>query len=48
MNKHGMTLVELATQIMRRAESKRDFVAETPDLVFGENALTIGAAGRFP
>jgi hypothetical protein len=43
-----MNLVELATEIMRRAESKRDFVAETTDLVFGENALAIDAAGRFP
>ena len=42
MNKHGMNLVELATEIMRRAEAKRDFVAETPDLVFGENALSVG------
>ena len=48
MNKHGMNLVELATEIMRRTESKKDFVAETPDLVFGNNALVIGAAGRFP
>ena len=48
MNKHGMNLVELAQEIMRRAESRRDFVAETPDLVFGENALAIGTAGRFP
>ena len=48
MNKHGMNLVELATEIMRRAESKKDFVAETPDLVFSENALAIGTAGRFP
>ena len=48
MNKYGMNLVQLATEIMRRAESKRDFVAETTDLVFGENALAIDAAGRFP
>ena len=48
MNKYGMNLVELATEIMRRAESKRDFVAETPDLVFSENALAIGTAGCFP
>lgn len=47
MNKHGMNLVELATEIMRRAEAKRDFVAETPDLVFGENSLGIGKAGCF-
>ena len=48
MNKYGMTLVELATEIMRRAEAKRDFVAETPDLVFSENTLSIGTAGCFP
>jgi len=48
MNKYGMNLVQLATEIMRRAESKRDFVAETPDLVFSENALAIGTTGRFP
>ena len=48
MNKHGMNLVELAQEIMRRANTKRDFVAETPDLVFGENALSVGTAGRFP
>jgi hypothetical protein len=34
MNKYGMNLIELAQEIMRRAEAKRDFVAETPDLVF--------------
>ena len=48
MNKYGMNLVQLATEIMRRADAKRDFVAKTPDLVFGENALVIGTAGRFP
>ena len=47
MNKHGMNLVQLATEIMRRAEAKRDFVAETPDLVFSENDLSIGTAGHF-
>lgn len=47
MNTHGMNLVELATEIMRRAEAKRDFVAETSDLVFGENSLGIGKAGCF-
>lgn len=47
MNKHGMNLVQLATEIMRRAEAKRDFVAETPDLVFSENDLSIGMAGHF-
>ncbi len=48
MNRNGMNLVELAQEIVRRAEAKRDFVADTPDLVFGDNALAIGAAGRFP
>ena len=47
MNKNGMNLVELATEIMRRAEAKRDFVAETSDLVFGENSLGISKAGCF-
>ena len=48
MNRNGMNLVELAQEIMRRAESKRDFVAETSDLVFENNALAIGNAGAFP
>lgn len=39
MNKHGMSLIELAQEIVRRAESKKDFVAGTPDLVFEDNAL---------
>lgn len=47
MNKHGMNLVELAQEIMRRAGAKRDFVADTADMVFGENALSVGAGGRF-
>lgn len=48
MNKHGMNLVELATEIMRRAGAKRDFVAETSDLVFKANSLAIGHAGEYP
>ncbi len=48
MNKHGMNLVELAQEIMRRAEAKKDFVAETPDMVFAENALAVGGSGVFP
>ena len=48
MNKHGMNLVELAQEIMRRANTKRDFVAETSDLVFENNSLAVGDAGAFP
>ncbi len=48
MNKHGMKLVELAQEIMRRANTKRDFVAETSDLVFENNSLAVGDAGAFP
>jgi hypothetical protein len=48
MNQHGMNLVELAQEILRRAEAKRDFVAETSNLVFESGALAIGNAGAFP
>ena len=48
MNKNGMNLIELAQEIMRRAGTKQDFVAETPDLVFGDNSLVIGNAGAYP
>ena len=48
MNKHGMNLVELAKEIMRRAESKKDFVADTTDLVFESGALSVGDAGAYP
>jgi len=48
MNKYGMNLVELAQEIVRRAEAKRDFVAETSDLVFGDHSLVIGNAGAYP
>jgi hypothetical protein len=48
MNKYGMNLVELAQEIMRRAESKKDFVAETSKLVFENDALLVGDAGAFP
>lgn len=43
-----MNLVELAQEIMRRADAKRDFVADTIDLVFESSALSIGNAGTFP
>ena len=33
---------------MRRAEAKRDFVADTTELVFENGALAIGNAGAFP
>jgi hypothetical protein len=42
-----MNLIELAQEIVRRAEAKRDFVADTSDLVFEGGALAIGTAGRF-
>lgn len=48
MNKHSMNLVELAQEIMRRAEAKRDFVAGTTDMVFENGGLSIGNAGTFP
>lgn len=48
MNRNDMNLVELATEIMRRAEAKRDFVADTTELVFENGALAIGNAGAFP
>ena len=48
MNKHGMNLVELAQEIMRRAESKKDFVADTSKLVFENDALLVGNAGAYP
>ncbi|MEI2804429.1 MAG: hypothetical protein V9G18_00285 [Albidovulum sp.] len=48
MNKHGMNLVELAQEIVRRAGAKRDFVADTADMVFGGGALSVGGAGAFP
>lgn len=48
MNKHGMNLVELAQEIMRRANTKRDFVAETSDLVFEDDSLVVGEAGAYP
>ena len=48
MNRNGMNLVELAREIMRRADAKRDFVADTTDLVFESSALSIGNAGAFP
>ena len=48
MNRNGMNLIELAQEIVRRAEAKRDFVADTPDLVFEGGALAIGHAGAFP
>ena len=48
MNRNGMNLVELAQEIMRRADAKRDFVADTIDLVFESSALSIGNAGTFP
>ena len=48
MNRNGMNLVELAQEIMRRAESKKDFVAETSKLVFENDALLVGDAGAFP
>ena len=40
MNRNGMNLVELAQEIMRRAEAKRDFVAATTDLAFFEACAT--------
>ena len=48
MNKNGMNLIELAQEIVRRAEAKRDLVAQTSDLVFGDNSLVIGNAGAYP
>ena len=48
MNRNGMNLIELAQEIVRRAEAKRDFVADTSDLVFESGALAIGNAGAFP
>lgn len=48
MNKYGMNLVELAQEIVRHAEAKRDFVAETSDLNFADNSLVIGNAGAYP
>ncbi len=48
MNKHGMNLVELAQEIVRRAESKKDFVADTSELVFKNDALLVGNAGAYP
>lgn len=48
MNRNGMNLVELAKEIMRRAESKKDFVADTTDMIFEGGALSVGSAGAFP
>lgn len=48
MNRNGMNLVELAQEIVRRAGAKRDFVADTTDMVFGDGALSVGDAGAFP
>lgn len=48
MNRNGMNLVELAQEIVRRPGAKRDFVAATTDMVFGDGALSVGGAGAFP
>ena len=48
MNRNGMNLVELAKEIMRRAKSKKDFVADTTDMIFEGGALSVGSVGAFP
>ena len=48
MNQHGMNLVELAQAIVRRADTKKDFVADTSDLVFENDALRVGDVGAYP
>ena len=51
MNTHGMTLVELAQELTRRAAVKRDFVVATPELGFAADdrsaRLMIPGAGDF-
>jgi len=48
MNKNGMNLVELAQEIMRSADSKKDFIADTSELRFENDTLVIGNKGAFP
>ncbi len=46
--KAGRSLPELAAEIRRQAESKRDFLADTRELtLLNGNELSVGAQGEF-
>ena len=47
MNESGMQLMEWTPEIGRRAEAKRDFVAQTSDLVFRDPSFVIRHAGVY-
>lgn len=47
MNRNGMNLVELAQELVRRQESKRDFLIPSRDLIYEKNSLAVGDKGVF-
>lgn len=49
MNKNGMNLIEMAQEILRRQDQKRDFIVPTADLKLQDSgALEIGDQGDYP